>query len=134
MHQHLWLLKTKFQILLKNRTYKGRTGLGQFTPTTAEVLGFSRWFSGVSVQLLELYSQTYPVSTTPSHRGGCATLFAIHCILQVGGLDINPMIAIWLQNWTEADEQGSNKSYGYYLGIYALLVVLANAGTAGECW
>ncbi|UKZ84066.1 hypothetical protein TrVFT333_011882 [Trichoderma virens FT-333] len=42
--------------------------------------------------------------------------------------------AIWIQQWTNANEEHPNEKTGLYLGVYALLVVLSIGGTAGECW
>ncbi|KAL7904095.1 ABC transporter [Trichoderma velutinum] len=42
--------------------------------------------------------------------------------------------AIWIQQWTNVNEEHPNEKTGLYLGIYALLVVLSIGGTAGECW
>ncbi|KAI0127728.1 P-loop containing nucleoside triphosphate hydrolase protein [Xylariales sp. AK1849] len=44
------------------------------------------------------------------------------------------LTTIWIQKWTEANQEGPNQSLGFYFGIYALLVVLANLGIAAECW
>ncbi|POR36613.1 Uncharacterized protein TPAR_03195 [Tolypocladium paradoxum] len=41
---------------------------------------------------------------------------------------------IWIEKWTRANEENPNEQLGLYLGIYALLIVLSAAGTAGECW
>ncbi|KAH8668572.1 ABC transporter [Xylariales sp. PMI_506] len=43
-------------------------------------------------------------------------------------------MTIWINVWTEANEQEPNQKLGYYLGIYSLLVVLSNLGAAGEVW
>ncbi|PKK47316.1 hypothetical protein CI102_9091 [Trichoderma harzianum] len=40
--------------------------------------------------------------------------------------------AIWIQQWTNANEEHPNEKTGLYLGVYALLVVLSIGGTAGE--
>ncbi|KAK9777262.1 putative ATP-binding cassette transporter [Seiridium cardinale] len=41
---------------------------------------------------------------------------------------------IWVDKWTEANQVQSNQRLGYYLGVYAVFVVLANIGMAGELW
>ncbi|KAK0634859.1 putative ATP-binding cassette transporter [Bombardia bombarda] len=41
---------------------------------------------------------------------------------------------IWIERWTAANEREPNQELGLYLGVYALLVVLANVGPAMECW
>ncbi|KAM0816494.1 putative ATP-binding cassette transporter [Seiridium cardinale] len=41
---------------------------------------------------------------------------------------------IWVDKWTEANQVQSNQRLGYYLGVYAVFVVLANLGMAGELW
>jgi ATP-binding cassette subfamily C (CFTR/MRP) protein 1 len=47
---------------------------------------------------------------------------------------LSHLLAIWINIWTAANQKNPNQKLGFYLGIYALLVILSNAGTAGECW
>lgn len=42
--------------------------------------------------------------------------------------------AIWIDIWTDANQKNANQHLGFYLGVYALLVILSIAGVAGECW
>lgn len=44
------------------------------------------------------------------------------------------LAALWIEKWTEANEGSPNQQTGLYLGVYAMLVVVSIAGTAGECW
>lgn len=44
------------------------------------------------------------------------------------------VVAIWIKEWSEANERNPNQNLGYYLGIYALLMVLSNLGALGELW
>lgn len=41
--------------------------------------------------------------------------------------------AIWVANWTGANEKSPNQQLGFYLGVYAVFVVLANLGPYMEC-
>lgn len=43
-------------------------------------------------------------------------------------------IAIWIQQWTMANEKHPNEQLGLYLGVYAILVALSVVGVSGECW
>ncbi|KAH8703765.1 putative multidrug resistance-associated protein [Talaromyces proteolyticus] len=41
---------------------------------------------------------------------------------------------IWIEKWTDANQKQPNIQLGFYLGIYTMLVVLANVSILGECW
>ncbi|TWU72314.1 hypothetical protein ED733_000129 [Metarhizium rileyi] len=41
---------------------------------------------------------------------------------------------LWIEKWTEANGGSPNQQTGLYLGVYAMLVIVSIAGTAGECW
>lgn len=64
------------------------------------------------------------------------SLWALFTIL--GAITSNYM-TIWISNWSSASTPSASNSdphpnLGYYLGIYTLLVVLAQIGTVGECF
>jgi len=48
--------------------------------------------------------------------------------------DAYSLLAILVQKWTEANEEHPNQQLGFYLGIYAMLVVVALGSVSGECW
>ncbi|KAH6652821.1 putative ATP-binding cassette transporter [Truncatella angustata] len=50
------------------------------------------------------------------------------------GAACNGVITIWIEEWTEANQIQPNHRLGYYLGIYAVFVILTNISTAGELW
>ncbi|KAK4204615.1 P-loop containing nucleoside triphosphate hydrolase protein [Triangularia verruculosa] len=41
---------------------------------------------------------------------------------------------LWLQHWADANEQSPNQNVGFYVGILALFMIIANLMTAGELW
>lgn len=64
------------------------------------------------------------------------SLWAFFTIL--GAITSNYM-TIWISNWSSASTPSTSNpdphpNLGYYLGIYTLLVVLAQIGTVGECF
>ncbi|CEJ92591.1 hypothetical protein VHEMI08233 [[Torrubiella] hemipterigena] len=79
-------------------------------------------------------------------RGGSWSVYSYYCrsagvvplVLWVGftfvGAVTATYTAVWIQQWTKANEQHPNEQLGLYLGIYTMLVVLALLAVAGECW
>ncbi|ETS77362.1 hypothetical protein PFICI_11236 [Pestalotiopsis fici W106-1] len=41
---------------------------------------------------------------------------------------------IWVEIWTDENQKHPNQRLGYYLGIYALFMVLSNLAMGGELW
>ncbi|KAK4452861.1 P-loop containing nucleoside triphosphate hydrolase protein [Podospora aff. communis PSN243] len=49
------------------------------------------------------------------------------------GAVFTSVMPIWIGRWTGANEQSPNQQLGFYLGVYAVIVVLANLGPFLEC-
>lgn len=49
------------------------------------------------------------------------------------GAVFTSVMPIWVGQWTAANEKSPNQSLGFYLGVYAAFVVLANIGPFMEC-
>ncbi|KAJ3497293.1 hypothetical protein NLG97_g2019 [Lecanicillium saksenae] len=67
-------------------------------------------------------------------RSAGATSLTLWIIFTFIGAVAGSYTSIWIQRWTEANEKHPNENTGLYLGVYALLVIVSIAGTAGECW
>ncbi|KAM7219313.1 P-loop containing nucleoside triphosphate hydrolase protein [Rhypophila decipiens] len=50
------------------------------------------------------------------------------------GAVASSMIFIWIERWARSNEDEPNQNLGFYIGIYALLLVLSTVGVAIELW
>ncbi|KAI0446909.1 P-loop containing nucleoside triphosphate hydrolase protein [Xylaria telfairii] len=89
--------------------------------TTAQELNLQRQNGSLSIYTYYLQSAGKPLLIL--WLGGTIT----------GAVLVN-FTTIWIQKWTERNEVNPNQRLSYYLGVYALLVVLGTAGVAAECW
>ncbi|KAM7205481.1 P-loop containing nucleoside triphosphate hydrolase protein [Naviculisporaceae sp. PSN 640] len=44
------------------------------------------------------------------------------------------MTFIWIERWAKSNEEEPNENLGFYIGIYALMLVLSTVGVAIELW
>nr|CAC28822.2 related to multidrug resistance-associated protein [Neurospora crassa] len=72
-------------------------------------------------------------------RSAGALSLSLWAFFTVLGAITSNYMTIWISNWSSASTPSASNpdphpNLGYYLGIYTLLVVLAQIGTVGECF
>ncbi|ORY60115.1 putative multidrug resistance-associated protein [Pseudomassariella vexata] len=78
------------------------------------------------------YQDNWPVYVYYGRSAGITSLCG-WAICSLCAATFSSVSTIWVQKWTEA-RQNSNGSTIYFLGVYALLMVLTNLSMIGEMW
>lgn len=87
---------------------------------------------------LERRQGSWSVYAYYARSAGALSLFLWAFFTVLGSITSNYM-TIWISNWSSASTPSPSNpnphpNLGFYLGIYTLLVVLAQGGTVGECY